>query len=150
MRNASWLRAHPTKSSVTWATAQGLATLPLALIGYVLVWLQLSITQPEFAMPFGPRPEYFVSLMVAIGLFCSWLGTLCWNKASQRLPTALAGQLIVFETIAALVYTFLLRQSFPPLLTFSGVLLLMLGVLWSFRLKRTMPASSKTMQAEVS
>ncbi|MCK7493363.1 MAG: hypothetical protein MZW92_19665 [Comamonadaceae bacterium] len=25
--------------------------------------------------------------MFAIGLFASWLGTLCWNEASQRLPT---------------------------------------------------------------
>lgn len=150
MRNASWLRAHPTKSSLTWATAQGLATLPLALVGYGLVWLKLSLTQPDFAMPFGPRPEFFVPLMVAIGLFCSWLGTLCWNKASQRLPTALAGQLIVFETIAALVYTFCLRHAWPPVLTLCGVGLLMLGVLRSFRLKRTKPASVQTIQAKMS
>jgi drug/metabolite transporter (DMT)-like permease len=44
--------------------------------------------------------------MFAIGLFAVWLGTLCWNEASQRLPTALAGQLIVFETLSALAYAF--------------------------------------------
>jgi hypothetical protein len=27
----------------------------------------------------APRPETFAGLMVAIGLFASWLGTLCWN-----------------------------------------------------------------------
>ena len=36
--------------------------------------------------------------MLAIGLLASWLGTLMWNRASQLLPAALTGQLIVFET----------------------------------------------------
>ena len=47
--------------------------------------------------------------MFAIGLLASWLGTLCWNEASQRLPPTLVGQLIVFETLAALSYAFVLR-----------------------------------------
>ena len=41
-------------------------------------------------------------LMLVVALLCSWLGTLCWNEASQRLPTTLAGQLIVFESLAGL------------------------------------------------
>ena len=49
------------------------------------------------------------------------------EPASQRLPTALAGQLIVFETLAGLTYAFLLRQEFPSLLTMIGVMILMLG-----------------------
>nr|WP_321240682.1 DMT family transporter [uncultured Tolumonas sp.] len=136
MRNANWLRNNSTKSPVTWATAQGLATLPLALLGYALVWYQLQQVQPQFDMPFGPRPWVFIALMATIGLLCSWLGTLCWNQASQRLPTALAGQLIVFETLAGLTYAFLLRQEYPSLLTVAGVVMLMAGVLNSFRIKR--------------
>ena len=31
IRNARWLRAHPQHSARAWATAQGLATLPLSL-----------------------------------------------------------------------------------------------------------------------
>ena len=33
LRNADWLRCHPGRSPSTWATAQGIATLPLAAIG---------------------------------------------------------------------------------------------------------------------
>jgi drug/metabolite transporter (DMT)-like permease len=33
IRNADWLRAHPDRSPTAWATAQGLATLPLAAAG---------------------------------------------------------------------------------------------------------------------
>jgi drug/metabolite transporter (DMT)-like permease len=90
-------------------------------------------------MPFGPRPERFVLLMLALGLLASWLGGLCWNEASQRLPTVLAGQLIVFETAAALAYAFALRGSAPPTPTIAGVVLLFAGVLWALRIKPEPP-----------
>lgn len=135
LRNADWLRHHSGRSPRTWATAQGLATLPLALTGYVLLWLFMGATSNPFAMPFGPHPLRFIGLMAAIGLFASWLGTLCWNAASQRLPTALAGQLIVFETLAALGYAFALRGQMPGSLTLTGVALLVIGVMWAVRIR---------------
>ncbi|MDH5539434.1 MAG: DMT family transporter [Rhizobacter sp.] len=138
LRNSEWLRAHPGRSPRGWATAQGLATLPLALLGYAATWLWFTWAEPAFAMPFGPRPLFFVGLMLAIGLLASWLGTLCWNEASQRLPPALAGQLIVFETLAALAYALALRGGAPAAQTLIGVALLVIGVLWALR---TRPAA---------
>ena len=135
LRNADWLRAHPDRNPRAWATAQGLATLPLAVAGYLLIWVWHAYRGDGFPMPFGPRPGFFIALMVAIGLLASWLGTLCWNQASQRLPTALAGQLIVFETLAALGYAFALRGAVPPPLTLLGIALLIAGVLWAVRMK---------------
>ena len=133
IRNAEWLRAHPDRSPRGWATAQGLMTLPLALAGYGLTWIWAAITGDPFAMPFGPRVLDFLLLMFAIGLFASWLGTLCWNEASQRLPPTLAGQLIVFETLAALSYAFVLRGQAPQIETLIGVALLVAGVVWAVR-----------------
>lgn len=131
IRNAEWLRAHPDRSPRGWATAQGLMTLPLALAGYAATWLWNSASGNPFEMPFGPRAADFIMLMLAIGLFSSWFGTLCWNEASQRLPPALAGQLIVFETLAALSYAFVLRKSWPQPETLVGVALLIAGVAWA-------------------
>jgi drug/metabolite transporter (DMT)-like permease len=143
LRNADWLRAHPDRSPRSWATAQGLATLPLAVVGYAGTWVWMALHGDAavggFAMPFGPRPGDFIALMFAIGLFASWLGTLCWNEASQRLPTALAGQLIVFETLSALAYAFMLRRSWPQAETLAGVALLVAGVLWALRSKAATP-----------
>lgn len=135
LRNARWLREHPHRKATTWATAQGIATLPLAIVGYLLVSVQLHLTRPDFSLPFGPRPEVFIPLMMAIGLLCSWLGALCWNEASQRLPTVLVGPLIVFEILAGLAYTFMIRQSWPPLLTLSGIVCLIAGVIVATRIK---------------
>jgi drug/metabolite transporter (DMT)-like permease len=86
-------------------------------------------------MPFGPRAGDFLLLMFAIGLFASWLGTVCWNEASQRLPPSLAGQLIVFETLAALSYAYALRQQWPQPQTLAGIGLLVAGVMWALRTK---------------
>ncbi|MDP9043389.1 MAG: DMT family transporter [Pseudomonadota bacterium] len=136
IRNAQWLRAHPDRSPRGWATAQGLMTLPLALLGYALTWIWYALAGNPYPMPFGPRAGDFLLLMFAIGLFASWLGTLCWNEASQRLPPALAGQLIVFETLAALSYALALRGHAPRPETLVGVALLIVGVVWAVRTQK--------------
>lgn len=135
LRNATWLRKHPGRKPRVWATAQGLATLPMALAGYIGLWVWTAASGSDFSMPLGPRPGVFVGLMLAIGLLASWLGTRFWNEASQRMPTALVGQLIVFETLFALVYAYLLRGEWPQPLTLLGVALLIGGVLWAVRIK---------------
>ena len=136
IRNADWLRLHQDRSPRVWATAQGLVTLPMALLALAVLALTPDLTLPAgFALPFGPRPAAFIALMAAIGLFASWLGTLCWNEASQRLPTALAGQLIVFETLSALAYAFALSGKLPPLLTVLGIVLLIGGVSSALRIQ---------------
>ncbi len=133
IRNAEWLRAHADRSPRAWATAQGLASLPLALIGLIALWVGMAVTGSPFDMPLGPRPGYFIGLMLAIGLLASWLGTLCWNEASQRLPPGLAGQLIVFETLAALAYAFMLRGHAPAPAALAGIAVLVAGVAWALR-----------------
>lgn len=144
IRNARWLKAHPGTHSGTWATAQGIATLPLAAAG--MVGYQLFVAGP-FAVPadgvapgwLGPTPLRFVGLMLAVGLLASWLGTLLWNRASQLLPTTLAGQLIVFETLSALAYGYLHRGRLPDGLSTAGIALLIAGVVLATRGFSTAP-----------
>ncbi|MBI3155118.1 MAG: DMT family transporter [Burkholderiales bacterium] len=133
IRNADWLRAHPGRSPRAWATAQGLATLPLAAVGYALFAAWSGGSGSAFPLPLGPDPLRFLGLMFAIGLLASWLGTLCWNEASQRLPPALSGQLIVFETLAALAYAFALRGRMPDAAAAAGIALLVGGVVWALQ-----------------
>jgi drug/metabolite transporter (DMT)-like permease len=141
LRNADWLRAHADRPPGTWATAQGVVTLPMALTCFTAFWVwQSQHSDAAFEMPLGPTPLRFLLMMLVIGLVASWLGTLCWNQASQRLPTSLVGQLIVFETLAGLVYAFVLRGHAPPLLTIAGGALLLAGVLWALRPQPAKPA----------
>jgi drug/metabolite transporter (DMT)-like permease len=134
IRNARWLRSRPGVSAATWATAQGVATLPLALAGMVLAsaWYRLVVPNP-LDLPLGPDPRRFIAWMLALGLLASWLGTLLWNAAAKRLPTSLSGQLIVFETLAALAYAWLLRRAWPDTVTLAGIALLVAGVILGVR-----------------
>lgn len=128
LKNARWLKDNPRRSPAAWATAQGLAALPLSLLGFALACLYLGHSQPGFPLPLGPEPGTFVALMLAIALLCSWLGTLCWNAASQRLPTVLMGPMAAFEILTGLAYSYGLRQSWPDWPTLAGVLCMLLAV----------------------
>lgn len=131
LRNADWLRQNPARSSRAWATAQGVAILPLSLVAYLTLWIVQKAEGGTLQMPIGPQPLAFAAIAAALALFSTWLGSVCWNQASRRLPMALAGQLMVFDTLAGLAYVFLLRRRWPDALEATGILLLILGVLWA-------------------
>lgn len=133
--NARHLQRHPQLRSSTWSTVQGLATLPLALAGFIGYGIFDAVQGQgqSFDFPLGPRPLPFIGLMLTLGLCASWLGTMLWNKASQRLPTSLAGQLIVFETLSALLYAFLWRGAAPSAAVLAGIALLCAGVMLGMR-----------------
>lgn len=139
IRNARWMRANPAFSPATWATAQGLTTLPLALAGWALaaawhtLWPLHAGPDAAFDFPLGSEPTRFVLLMATLGLAASWLGTLLWNQASRLLPTSLVGQLIVFETLSALAYAFIWRGEAPAPTAAAGIALLVLGVVIGVR-----------------
>lgn len=148
MRNARWLRQNPQHTPMTWAIAQGVITLPVALIGYIGAAIYIGISTPTFPLPFGPYPGLFIGVMFMIALLCSWLGTYCWNAASQRVPTAFLGPFIVFETLSGLLYSFILKQSWPSLLTVCGIIALVLGVILATRIK-VAPVLVNTTPSEV-
>ncbi len=135
IHNARWLQKHTNHSSMTWASAQGVVTLPIALVGFVgmLVYFEVSGSVSFGFTKLGDTPTGFWSLMLAIGFCASWLGTLLWNIASKNTPTALTGQLIVFETLAALGYAYLVYARAPSALEAVGIALLICGVIVGVR-----------------
>lgn len=128
LRNAAWIARRPQLGMSTWATAQGLATLPLALAAFLALGLQ-----PANDWPLGPDPLRYVALMAALGLVASWLGTLFWNVASRELPATLTGQLIVFETLFGLAFAYTLRGEWPDAVSLGGIALLVAGVVLGVR-----------------
>ncbi|MBQ9240196.1 MAG: DMT family transporter [Duodenibacillus sp.] len=129
IKNSDWLIDNPSRSPKSWSTAQGITGLPVSLLLYAAVYQG----QPAGAGIFGPTPVWFVAVMTSCAILCSWVGILCWNEMSQRLPTALSGQMIVFETIFAVVYAHILRLELPSPILSLGVVSLIAGVLVSLR-----------------
>jgi drug/metabolite transporter (DMT)-like permease len=126
--NARWLQRHPDISGHDWSLLTGVATGALALLA----------AGPAVALDAMAHPALdwacFWAVSAGLALFASVLGNACWNRASRLLPLSLAGQMIVFETIFALLYGFAWEWRLPAGLELLAIACLLAGVLWCARL----------------
>ena len=125
--NAAWLRRHPDVGATDWANWLGVAT------GLGGLLLALSLGTPLPTLMANPVWPLFAVIVLAIGFGSSWLATILWNLASQRLSASLCGQLIVSETLFALLYSFLWDHRWPSSLQWGAVALFTAGILASIK-----------------
>ena len=125
--NARWLRRHPEVSATDWANWLGVAT------GLGGLLLALGLGTPVATLVAQPGWPLFAWIVLAIGLGSSWLATILWNMASQRLPASLCGQLIVSETLFALLYSFLWDHRWPTTVQWAAAALFTAGILASIK-----------------
>ena len=130
--NAEWLLRHPDRSTGAWTALQGVTVLPFAAALFAILAWPVGFMDTSVTL-LGPAPWTFLGVALTIGLLCSWVAMVCWNRMSQLLPAALGGQLIVFESIFAVVYALLWRGEPPTLSMTVGFVILMGGVLGSLR-----------------
>ncbi len=133
--NARWLARCPQVSGHDWSLLTGVATGGLALL----------VAPLAFAGGGQGRPPaewgLFWLVAAAVAVFASILGNACWNRASRALPLTLGGQMIVFETLFALLYGFLWQQRWPTLLEVLAAVCLLAGVVLSAAVHRPAPAA---------
>lgn len=132
LKNAAWLQANPARSPRSWASAQGVALFPAALSLLAYFWW----SAPAETGFFGDEPTKFILICVGLGIVCSWVGIALWNQMSLRLPRALGGQMIIFETIFAVIYAHIWRESWPSLLMTVGMTFLLVGIALAMRVFR--------------
>ena len=96
--------------------AQSLLLVPLALV--------LGAGEHDAAawMRFG-------AVSAGVAVFASIAGNALWNRMSRLLPLTLVGQMILFETLFALVYAFLWERRLPTTLEVVALACVVLGVL---------------------
>jgi len=128
--NSSWLKSHPDLKAVDWANWLGIATG----LGALCIWVFLG-SESKVLLALDGR-AMAATVCIATGLGAAWLATLLWNVASQRLSASLCGQLIVSETIFALLYSFAWDGYWPSLTQFAACLLFVFGILVSIKAHR--------------
>jgi drug/metabolite transporter (DMT)-like permease len=128
--NARRLAATPRFTSHEWSLLTGVVT---GLLSLLLVIPAFFLDGAEHARSAWVL-FWGVSLAVALG--ASVIGNGLWNAASRLLPLSLSGQLIVFETLFALLYGFLHEGRWPHPLEAAAIVLMLVGVLWSVHLHR--------------
>ncbi|RKP54676.1 DMT family transporter [Pararobbsia silviterrae] len=132
VENARYLQRNPQFTGHEWSTLWGIATGLLGLVlALIVAALPAGMVQP--ALP-DARWHQFWTLNLVLAVGASWLGNGLWNAAAKRLPLTLSGQMIVFETLFALIYGFAYDARWPRGLEVAAIALLVVGVSWSVRL----------------
>ncbi|MBT2325856.1 DMT family transporter [Variovorax paradoxus] len=128
--NAARLQRHPEVHAADWTNWLGIATGLGALVLWLVAGSDVATLRAQ------PDGTLFVLLALAGGLGSSWLATVLWNVASQRLSASLCGQLIVSETLFALLYSFLWDGRWPHASEIAAAVLFVLGILASIKAHR--------------
>lgn len=129
--NARYLQRHHHFGGNEWSVLWGVVT---GLIGG-LCWIGIAALPAGTLQPELPASRWHLFWLLNLGLAigASWLGNGLWNAASKRLPLTLSGQLIVFETVFALLYGFIFDHRLPRALEIAALALLLAGVYGSVR-----------------
>ena len=138
--NARYLKRNPHFSSAEWSALYGLASGLIALaIGAaaLAVWHGDVLGAAGQASGRDWTRYWIMNFLLALG--ASVIGNQLWNIASRRVPVTLSGQLILFETLFALLYGFIYNHQFPRPLEIAAMVLLTGGVIWSVRVHAIQP-----------
>lgn len=139
--NAYFLKNNSRYTSNEWSALFGFITgVVMFTIGVVLHFLGVPVTTSEISSVMPDTWKTFLLVILCISLGSSFLGNSLWNASSKRLPLTLVSQLIIFETISALIYGFIYYHRLPRILEVLAVVMLISGVLWSIRRHRKVAA----------
>ncbi len=132
-RNARFLQTQTRFDDNQWSLLWGMVTGALG----GLVWLVVLALPGDAFLPDAGTTSAdwarFWGLNLFLAIACSWFGNWMWNAAARRLPLTLSGQMLVFETLFALLYGFSWAQRWPTPLELIAVVLLVSGVTLSAR-----------------
>ena len=125
--NARLLKKTPELSGMLWSSLLSLcAAIVMSMLtftfdrdGAQFVWRSLVTLDVQTTFWFWA----FVT-----GVFGSWFATWLWNYSTRRIPTSLSGQLIVSETVFALIYGFIHEARLPQGFEALAIGLLVVGV----------------------
>jgi drug/metabolite transporter (DMT)-like permease len=123
INNSRWLVRLDDATAQDWNLLTGIVTGAQSLF-LVPVSLALDKAQHDAIAWAG-----FAMVSVGVAVFASVVGNQLWNRMSRLLPLTLVGQMILFETLFALIYCFLWEQRAPTVLEAAAFALVVASVL---------------------
>lgn len=127
--NSEYLRSHPHVGAAHWSTLVGVAALPAGLVLIPFALMDEGAGDTDWVR--------FALVSAFLGVAVSWGGTLLWNHAAARLPDVLAGQLIVVESIIAMVLAVTITGNVPSWLQLVGFAACGAGIVLTLRASST-------------
>lgn len=120
--NQRWLLRLGNVSAQEWNLLTGIVTGVQALI---LIPLALAVDDVHHSDLDWLR---FAAVSMGLAVFASLAGNALWNSMSRLLPLTLVGQMILFETLFALVYGFIWEQRWPTVLETAAFMFVVCSV----------------------
>ena len=132
--NARTMARLPHLSSNDWSLLLGIVSGAGALL----------LALPAFAFEHAQHGDWtrFAAISSGVAIISSIIGNAFWNGASRRLPMTLAGQMVIFETLFALFYSFLWDRRLPSGIEIAAIASLIGAVTWCARLHHGAQAPS--------
>jgi drug/metabolite transporter (DMT)-like permease len=143
--NARYLQANDHFDGNEWSVLWGVVTGVLGAIIGIVMWM-LPAGTVQASVP-AERWHLFWIVCALLAAMGSWVGNMLWNAAQKRLPLTLSGQMIVFETLFALLYAFIYDGRLPRVPEVLAIVLLLVGVLWSVKQHSVEPTSAAAKEA---
>lgn len=128
--NARFLTRLDRVSSHDWSLLIGIVTGAQSLLLIPVVLLTESLSYPPAAW------MQFAAVSIGVAVFASIVGNGLWNRMSRLLPLTLVGQMVLFETLFALLYAFGWEQRLPTPLECVAFVLIVLSVITCLRAHR--------------
>ena len=113
--NARALARLPQVSEHDWNLLTGLVT---GVQGLMLVPLAMVLNSAAHGADAWLR---FSAVSVGVAVLASIAGNALWNRMSRLLPLTLVGQMILFETLFALLYSWLWERRWPVALEIAAL-----------------------------
>lgn len=126
--NAHFLKKESQLSANLFASIIGIQTLMLVILTLIISWaanysiVDNLIVQDQFS-------HYLIGVII-LGVVASWIATWAWNQTSKRLPVAIAGMVIVFETLFGLLYAYIYHLRLPTVMEWGSIIFIIVGVTW--------------------
>ncbi|WP_263065244.1 DMT family transporter [Dickeya dadantii] len=120
--NSRWLARVSSVSAHDWNLMMGIVTgaQSLVLIPFAIMLNANSHSDVAWVQ--------FAGVSIGVAVLASMVGNLFWNQMSRLLPLTLVGQMILFETLFALIYGFLWEQRLPTYLEAAAFTLVVCSV----------------------
>jgi drug/metabolite transporter (DMT)-like permease len=135
--NSRWLARLDHVSAHDWNLLTGIVTGAQSLLLFPLA-LALDTTHHG-----GSEWATFAAVSIGIAVLASMVGNAFWNRMSRLLPLTLVGQMILFETLFALIYGFLWEHRLPRPLETAAFALVVLSVFFCVAAHRSKGRSSQ-------
>lgn len=134
--NSRWLGRLHHVSAHDWSLLTGVVTGLLAVV----------LAVPAFLMGQDHHDTgawlHFTGVVAGVAIFASIVGNALWNRMSRLLPLTLTGQMILFETLFALLYGFLWEQRLPTVMEIAAIVCVIGSVLTCVAVHRPKPGET--------